>query len=376
MHRNSWTTILTSLVLILGSGCNKDDCPTGQVLYEGACVDVIPTHDGTPVCGVGTYENLGYCYADPDAVCGPNTEVVWVEDASGVQTREFYCEGQRVTDVPPCPEATVNGPICVSGWAKYLMDPDDPCGIMETIIAFGPDATAIEVAIYDPLAYATNPSTPPLGVSEVNSENGTWKVENIVVPATNFLAVVVRSIDPFTEFIFTGFPYAAAPGSNLEEVNGYGITADQNSTWSASIGDAAIAGANNCVSGDTLFDCGTWVGVFGFERDNGSINLLEGIAPRNGAGTPPPQIPISNTFYLNDTCDGFSQPTSLAESYTGSTGVIFMPGAQLGAFTGTCADLTPDSECETEQYTFDLARLGGAAPQAIFVQLEYPVGLE
>jgi len=375
MHRFHWMTILTSLVM--GSGCNTDDCPVGQVLYEGECVDVIPSNDGSLECGPGTYENLGICWANPEEVCGPNTEVVFVLDASGVETRAFYCEGQRISDVPPCPDST-DGTICVSGWAKYLMDPANPCKIMETVITFGPDATQVEVAVYDPLAYASasDPTTvAPLGVTEVNSVDGTWKVENIDVPASGFIAAVVRSIDPGTEFIFTGYPYPAAAGVNIEETSAFGVTADQNTAWSAAIGDAAIAGANNCSAGDTLFDCGTWVGVFGYEQDNGGITFLEGMVPRNGVGEPPPEIPITNAFFLDDTCEDFVQPATLAESYTGSNGVVFMPGAQLSNFMGTCADLTPDSECETESYTFE-PRLGGAAPQAIFVQLEYPENLE
>jgi len=371
MYRNLWMTILTSLALVVVSGCNEDDCPVGQVLYEGQCVDVIPTDD--PVCGVGTWEHLGFCYADPDAVCGPNTKAVFILDDAGVETQEFYCEGQRATDVPACPES-VDGKICVSGWAKYFMDPEDSCTLMETVIAFGPDATQIEVAVYDPLAYASNPSTAPLGVADVNPENGTWKVEGITVPATNFIAVVVRSIDPLTEFIFTGYPYPAAAGINIEEISAFGITETQNTDWSASITTAAIGAANNCSAGDTLFDCGTWIGVFGYEEDNGSISFLEGVSPLSGP-TPPPQIPIASTFFLGDTCEDFVQPASLEESYTTGTGVVFMPGAQLGNFAGECADLDPDSECETESYEFE-SRLGGAAPQAIFVQLEYPTGLE
>jgi len=365
---------LASLALIWAAGCNTDDCPVGQVLYEGVCVDVIGQD---PECGPGTWNDQGVCRPHED-VCGANTEVVWVQDASGVPTGEFYCEGQRITDVPACPESPDGALICVSGWAKYLMDPDNPCNIMESAIVFGPDATQIEVAVYDPLAYASasDPSTvTPLGVTEVDPITGTWKVENIVVPATKFIAVVVRSIDPGTEFIFTGYPYSAADGINLEEINAFGVTDAQNNAWSAAIGDAGIAGANGCSSGDTLFDCGTWIGVFGYEQDNGSITFLEGIVPRNGAGTPPPEIPVTNTFYLDDTCEAFTQPANLTDSYTGGNGVIFMPGASLSNYTGTCSDEVADSECNANDYEFPL-RLGGAAKQAIFVQLEYPTGLE
>lgn len=364
-------TILTGLALVLGAGCNDDECPAGQVLYEGSCIDVIGQD---PECGPGTYNLNGICLPHED-VCGANTEVVWVEDASGIPTGEFFCEGQSVTNVPPCPDSPDGAVICVSGWAKYLMDPANPCAIMETPILFGPDATQLEVAVFDPLAYAVNPATAPLGVVEVDPVTGTWKVEDIPVPATGFIAVVVRSIDPLTEFIFTGYPYPAAPGINIEEISAFGVTEDQNVAWSDAIGDAAISAANNCSSGDTLFDCGTWVGVFGYEQENGAITLLEGVEPRNGVGTPHPLIPTTNAFFLNDTCDGFVQPTGAADTYTGSKGVVFNPGAQLSNYMGTCADLDPDSVCETEGYEFE-SRLGGAAPQAIFVQLEYPVGLE
>lgn len=374
MARGHWITALTSLALVGQPGCDTDDCPVGQVRYDGECVDVIPT-DTTPQCGPGTYLHGGVCWADPAAVCGANTEVVYVTDASGVETREFFCEGQQVTDVPPCPASPDGQLICVSGRARFLMDPANPCNLLQTAITFGADATALEVAIYNPMAYAGDPTTPPLGVAEVNPQTGTWKVENIEVPSQGFIAVTLRSKAPATGFVLTGYPYAATAGFNLEEVAAYGITADQNTAWSAALGDAALAAAVNCNAGDTLWDCGTWVGVFGYVPDDGALHPLEGIVPRNGSAAPLPALPLSNTFYLDDTCEGFVQPATLAASYTTGTGVVFMPGATLSTFGGTCADLTPDSECETGGYTF-APGTGGAAPQAIFVQLQVPEGLE
>ncbi len=374
MYRVLLTTVFASGVLLGLPACGESDCPVGQVLYDGECVDLVGSD---PQCGPGTYNDNGICRPHED-LCGINTEVVWVVDASGIPTGEFHCEGQSTSDVPPCPDSPDGQLICVSGWAKYFQDPESPCDIMQTPILFGPDATQIEVAVYDPLAYAAapDPSTvAPLGVADVDPVSGTWKVEDITVPATNFIAVVVRSIEPGTEFIFTGFPYEAAPGVNLEKVNAYGITDAQNASWSAAIGDSAIAGASNCTSGDTLYDCGTWIGVFGYENEGGSISFLEGVVPLNGSGTPPPPIPISNMFFLDDSCEDFVQPASATDSYTTSTGVAFMPGANLGNFSGTCSDQVADSECNTSGYEFPV-RLGGAAPQAIFVQLEYPVGHE
>ncbi len=373
MHRFFWMTILTSLALGIGAGCNDSDCPVGQVLYEGECVDVIGQD---PECGPGTYNDQGVCRPHED-VCGANTEVVWILDENDVPTGEFHCVGQASTNVPPCPESPDGQVICVSGWAKYFQDPDNPCNIMETPILFGPDATQLEAAVYDPLAYASAPDpsqVAPLGVAEVDPVTGTWKIENISVPATAFIAVAIRSIDPGTEFIFTGYPYPAAPGINIEEISAYGITEDQNAAWSAAIGDSAIAAANGCSSGDTLFDCGTWIGVYGYERENGGITFLEGITPLNGS-TPPPPIPITNTFYMDTSCEDFVQPGSMADSYTTGTGVVFMPGATLSSFSGECSSEVADSECNTSSYEFP-ERLGGAAPQAIFVQLEYPEGLE
>lgn len=374
MARAYWMTALTSLALLAGPGCKTDDCPVGQVLYNGACVDVIPS-DTTPECGPGTYLHGDMCWADPEAVCGPNTEVVYVIDASGVETREFFCEGQQVTDVPPCPASPDGQLICVSGRARYLMDPANPCNLLQTTITFGADATELEVAIYNPMTYAGDPTAPPLGVADVNPVNGTWKVENIEVPTLGVLALTVRSKAPATGFVLTGYPYEVAPGLNLEEVDAYGITVHQNATWSAAMGDTALAAALNCSAGDTLWDCGAWVGVFGHVADDGTLHTLAGVVPRNGSVAPLPELPTSNTFYLDDSCEDFVQPATLAESYTTSTGVVFMPGATLSTFGGTCADLTPDSACETEGYTF-APSTGGAVPQAIFVQLKVPEVIE
>jgi len=69
---------------------------------------------------------------------------------------------------------------------------------------------------------------------------------------------------------------------------------------------------------------------------------------------------------------------TLAENFTNETGAVLFPTASLSNFTGSCADLEPDSVCETSGtsgYVWPI-RLGGAAPNAIFVQLMYPEGFE
>jgi hypothetical protein len=352
--------------------CGEDECPLGSVEFEGQCVTLVG-RDGGLACGPGTEVVNGQCWPT-EAVCGPNTDPVW-EEVDGVRTGVLICVGKSGTDQPPeCPES-VGGTICVNGWVRYLADPDDPSKMMTTLITS--DATLVEVRVYDPLAYAANSSVAPLATAQVNPENGTFMVSGIVVPVTGFIALAVVDYEEGggAEFVFTGFPYPALAGTNIEGVAGYAVTAAQNEAWSAAIG-GGLTSAGCALDRQTLHACGTWIGVFGFMDEEGALTQLPGVVPRNGGGNPPPAIPNTKVFFPSAAWDGFSQPATPEENYTNETGTVLFPTASLSQFTGSCADLDPDSACEAGGYFWPPPRLGGAAPNAIFVQLMYPDGYQ
>lgn len=373
MHRTLFATLLASLLVVAAAGCEKEPCPPGQVEYDGECVDVI--RDATDLgCGYGTTPVDGVCRPDPDVVCGPGTEVVFEFDEQNQPTGNFYCQGTGSGALPPeCPAPTPGGPICLNGYIRYLIDPEDPAKILETLAQF--DSPTLKVVVYDPLSYATNPNTPPLGVGEVIPADGTFRVENVAVPGTGFLALVVEDDDSTgaDDFVFTGFAYKGAAGVNLEGIDAYTVTATQNTAWSTAIGMASYNAAN-CQPGGTnesLYHCGTWVGVFGYGSSEEGFTFIEGVTPEKFAG--PAVIAPDRVWYLGLDHDSFVPGTT--QNYTNATGIAFHPGARLGNYTGICAAGT---SCETDGYTWDQVNgyTGGAAANAIFVQLMEPEGFE
>ncbi len=382
MYRTHWATLVISLLLVLGAGCNDDPCPPGQVEYNGECVDVVG--DASAICGTGTYYNgvEDACFPDPNVVCGPATEVEWVLDEDGLPTEEFICKGTGGGNIPippECPDAQPGGKICVNGWIKYLIDPDDTSKLMETLAQF--DSATLTVKVYDPLAYAVNPSVAPLSVAEVVPEDGTFKAEGITVPSTGYLAVVVDDDENAgaDNYVFTGFAYEGAAGVNMEGIDGYVVTSDQNTTWSEDSGfnaaftdsDCKPGGAGDTGTADSLFTCGTWVGVYGYRDASENLVFIEGAQPQKLPG--PTIVDASKTFYLNPDHETFTPGTT--SNQTNETGIVFYPSARLGSYAGVCAADTP---CDDEGYTWNQTsgRTGGSAPNAIFVQLMYPEGLE
>lgn len=372
MHRKPFATLLASLLVVAAAGCEKEPCPPGQVEYDGECVDVI--RDATDLgCGYGTTPTEGVCRPDPDVVCGPGTEVIFEFDEQNQPTGNFFCRGTGGGALPPeCPDPTPGGPICLNGYIRYLIDPEDPAKVLDTLAQF--DAPTLKVVVYDPLAYAVNPNTPPLGVGEVIHAEGTFRVENVAVPGTGFLALVVEDDDSTgrDDYVFTGFAYEGAAGSNLEGVNAYTVTADQNAAWSTAIGMETYLPSNcpSAVDTTTLYGCGTWVGVYGY-GEPGDFTFVEGVSPQKFPG--PAVIPPDRVWYLGLDHESFVPGST--QNYTNATGIAFHPGARLGAYSGICAAGTP---CESAGFAWDqvAGTTGGAAPNAIFVQLMEPEGFE
>lgn len=370
MVRSFWAILLAGLFTLPGSGCgDQSPCPLGQVRVDGECTDLVG--DASAICGAGTYYNAhdDACFADPAEICGPGTEVEWVLDDNGLPTTSFVCRGTgNIVEPPACPDAQPGGTICINGFIKYLMDPDDPTTFMEKPAVF--DSPTVTVRVYDPLMFAVNPGVAPLGENTVVvPEDGTFKVENVAVPGTTYVAVVVDD-DEATgadDFAFTGYAYAAAAGVNLLKVDAYTVSMAQNQAWTDAIGQAALTGGG-CAAGATLMDCATWIGVFGYRDGDGNLTTIEGVVPTKLPGPSP--IAGERVFFLNDDYASFTA----GPGSTTPTGVAFYVTASLGAYAGQCAAGSP---CESEGYTWPAdGTTGGSAPGALFVQLMEPKGLE
>ncbi len=380
---------------LLATSCKQIECAEGTVEENGKCVAIGWSGDAGPesYCGPNTVWDGTHCVPAQD-ICGPFTKVKVVVDDAGVET--FVCEGTPSGNIQPPPECPPSDgqTICVNGWVRYLVDPDDPTKVFETVLAdeqAAEDATSLVVMVYDPLLFASNPGDPRalLGTTEVNPKTGTFRVTGITVPTTGFIALATEDCqvsegacqpipatsDPGT-YAFAAFPYPASAGTNLTEVATIAITNHQMADWTDAIGDTALQAAG-CDAGASLSSCGTWIGIYARETEEGLVPL-EGVVPYSGPGP----IDEAKTFFygVKDGDVVFDDPTAGAvwtdgdgpHEWTGRYGVVFAPAMSLGTYYGQCAADLADSVCMQGGCTWDDSRLGGTAPGALFVQLIDP----
>jgi hypothetical protein len=110
--------------------------------------------------------------------------------------------------------------------------------------------------------------------------------------------------------------------------------------------------------------------AFGYFTQAG-FRGLDGVIPWTGGDL----LPLGQSFYFDEVYSAFTQPVSTADQHTGPTGLLLSPASTLAAYSGACADLTPDSECETSGFTFGDPLITGGAPGAITVQVFQPLNL-
>ncbi len=392
---NSILTMLFFLSAFFAlNGCDELECAEGTVEKGGKCVAINydPDVDPRQHCGPNTVWDGTKCVPVQE-ICGPYTEVEFFEDEDGYLT--FICVGKPVEDIespPDCPPS--DGDICVNGWVRYLVDPDDPNIFASTIIAdeeATEDATHLVVLVFDALGFATGTNTDPLSISEVNPRNGTFRATDIAVPATGFIGLVVEDcvvndgvcvpLDPRTDpgvFAFTGLPIAASAGTNITNFMAYGATHEQVEIWTDEIGEDNLEAAG-CPAGSTLLSCGTWIGVFAQQPASqfDDLDFIDGVVPYNSDNK------IRDAYYMGikDDMVVFNDPEPGVVwadgggpyDYTGSVrGTVFFPGARLGTYYGRCSEDAPDSTCNQLSASWDEVRIGGSAEGALFIQFMYP----
>lgn len=321
---------------------------------------------------------LGQCYNVCDNRCGLLQGMDCGECSSfdEICSADGYCTS---CEPPPCPEEFgPAGEVCINGCAYWLMDEDR--GVFMTSRMWDTsapeDATSIVVKAYDALLYAQDPqSTPPLGIGEVDPVFGTFRILDVAIPGTGFIALVLDDLDDDMEdrFATTGVSNIGSPNQHLEGVAAFGVTRDQEAEWTAAIGgDAALEliGCPEPPGGGprTLLTCGTWVALFVSFALNG---------PVEGVRLYEPSEPISaeKTFYPGINADGelvFDDPTEGVvwsddqgpHEWTGILGAVFYTTASLGNMTGECVQGTP---CSDVGCIF-MEHIGGTIPGIFSVQ--------
>lgn len=343
-------------------------------------------------CGLWEGQDCGTCtgtdYCNPlgrcEDACAGRQCGVWHGVYCGECPDGWECipwDGSCVVEDPPGPpdpppcweEFGPNGEICINGYAHWLWDDQGGEGAFMGHRIMDPNASAdstfIVVEVYDPLAYANDPdNTVPLAATEVNPQEGTFRVTDIAVPSQGLVLMVVSDIDNDASdlFTFTGVPFPAVSYEHLREVVAFGATHEQVDRWSGQIGQTALA-ATGCPEPPggglrTLSSCGTWIPAY---------VMLEGVVPEDSVGPVPPH----KTFYPGVDASGqlvFDDPTECVvwsddqgpHEWTGILGSVFAVFVPLGNMSGHCQSGT---QCAEATCLFAQI-LGGAIQDALFVQ--------
>ena len=349
------------------AGCEQVECGEGTVDKNGVCVPVnVPdATDTESLCGPGSYWNddLGQCFVDPAEVCGPGTEVKWNEEHTS-----FVCTSTGQSDLPECPPPDDSGNICINGWIKWLVNPDDETSFIKDTITDASLLSTMEIVIYDPLDYASVGSeSQPLGYATIDPATGTFIATGIQVPGNGYIGIVVRDkgwndeSEP-VNWAFTGHAYKTTAGENRTGLVAVAVSKELLDRWRQRIGADFMNGA--CPQHD-LYECGTWIGIY---REVTTGQTIDGVSPLYGQSYF--DFPVESTIYLDK--DEHGQYTVFTPAsvrpYTSETGVVFYLGADLTNYYGICSADAPDSLCNQWGLTWSTQLQGGSAQRTLFVE--------
>ena len=364
--------VALSFVFIHVSACNQTECGKGTVEENGKCVPLnMPQNDaGSELCMPGSFWNseLGKCFVDPQIVCGSGTEIVWDDTHT-----TFTCESTGASsDLPKCPDAQPGGNICITGRVKYLIDPDDKTKFLETEIKDPEILNTMEIALYDPLEYASvGSSADVLGYATIDATSGGFIATDIAVPSQGYVALVVRdkgwtpetADSTPTNWLFAGYAYKATAGVNIENTFAVAVPAAQLDEWQQSLSSDFL---NSACHEHNLYKCGTWIGIY---RDVDSGTTINGVNPYYGTNF---LIPTESLVFLDKNDQGeYSQLTMATDrAYTSNTGIAMYLGAELSNYFGLCDYLVSeeDSLCLQMQMEFSKSLQGGSSKNTIFVE--------
>jgi len=224
--------------LAVGSnGCDKVECGTGTIELDGVCVSMPPGGDAgftSAQCDLTESTFVG-------GICRPKfphiecaTGMLTFDDA-GVGTCSSM--GMVSCDVPrPCPAAQ-GDMICVSGRVFEGAEHAKAVTDMNTL-------NEIEVRVYEPLAFLSDPTSPPfarLTLANGGLDNcGRWLVRfNTSVDTSNglvaFTATDKMGASP-TKYVLGATASRPQSGVNIMNKPAYLVSKTQDMTWSTMAG--------------------------------------------------------------------------------------------------------------------------------------------
>jgi hypothetical protein len=157
--------------------------------------------------------------------------------------------------------------LCISGRVARFED-DGP--VAETAISHA------VVKAYDPIAFATNPTTPPAAMAQIGP-NGCFRLDSVPRFPSGLALWMVDDDGAADDYFGTARAEQPVPNANLDGQVAYLIPRSLLNQWQQQIG----TGPAGCPNG--LAGCGMWIGIY---LDNGGAPVA-GARPTRPGDDPP-----------------------------------------------------------------------------------------
>ena len=232
--------------------------------------------------------------------------------------------------------------FCITGTVRSFVDP--------SMLALPTAQSNIVVKIYDPIAFVTNPNTPP--VTTVNVEQlGCFIADDIPRFSNGMVAVVTDDADGTGDaYVPMGASAILHAGQNVTGEQAYYLENTTVATWQSEIGPGNPPG---CSAG--LLGCGMYLGEY-VDASGCPIANLQPIRPGDN---PPP----GNVF-----CFGPDRLTLTTNDVTSAVGICAISPDVVEPHTGACASGGCTCCGNSCNPSFQSAAVGGSAPGIIFFQ--------
>jgi hypothetical protein len=332
MRNTLWLTGLSALLLGAAS-CKTLDCGPNTLEQDGTCVANV-TAPGFQ-CGAGTY----YDQAS-----------VLVVDQQG----NHFCEGTGSASCDkalPCPTPTGEN-IALCG---QMFDLEDSTLLSEKI-----DTTKLEVRVYDPIAFATDPGgTAPIKVVSADA-CGRFAIAEITPPSSQFVAVAAQDkVDSDDLIVLTGVATTNQRGSARTGLRLFTMRRSTAAAWTTALG-----------LGTPIEQSGAYVPIYLTPMAKGGVvtppflgQPQQGVIVTKDAG--PLEMPLTaNVFYFSDTSRTERRTPTMSLSATGMNGaalVLMQPA--IASFGGQGNE---PSGCQWNDNS------AAAPPATIYVQEKLP----
>jgi hypothetical protein len=314
----------------LAGGCKTVECGANTIEQDGTCV--AQATDSSAECGPGTTFNKesGRCenslFLDGGGLCGPNTTVV--VDDHGVRT----CVGTGggggdCTQPLPCPSPSGSN-VSLCGRIYNL---EDSKPLDDGNAADGEPYKAIEIRVYDPIAFVSS-QNPTVLVRSKPDSCGRFAVVDAPRPATGFIAIATDDDSGASadDFVLTGIAAPVSGGQALSPLRAWVFKRTTDAAWSQ---------AANLPSGMTFGSMGVYVPIF--------LSGMTAVSPFPATPTSGVQVAIVDSlsgmrtvhadqdFYFSDSDPLSRKVVAPMQNSTGANGTgLYINQPSLGSFSG------------------------------------------